>query len=384
MADFKSLILIVDDDPFVRALLSEILEDKGYAVLEADSGRSALEVYHKHQNLDLIISDMNMDEMDGLEFIKEFRKLSTEIPVIILTVNTEITVALEAIRSGASDYILKDENIQETVILALDKTLEKQELKKQNMQLIQDLAKKNEELEKSNKELVELNILKNRFLGIAAHDLRSPIGGIKGIIEILMRQMEGESTEKHLRKLELVHNTTKEMLALLNDLLDISIIESGKLDLEIETASLNHIIGDRIRIHWILADKKQISLSVNFSETPEIACDIKRIAQVFDNLMSNAVKFSPKRTTIEIHLYHDDQMVYLKVKDEGPGISEEDQARVFDEFEKIGTPVTGNETSTGLGLAISKRIMEAHSGFLHLESKPGQGATFTFALPLRA
>lgn len=141
-------ILVVDDDPFVRMMLGEILASEGYTVRCAVSGADALEKYAHHPDTDLIISDMNMAGMNGLEFIRKLREQNQDVPVIILTVNTEISIALETIRSGANDYLLKDENIQDTIVVSIEKNLEKYRLEQQNRKLIEELARKNRELER--------------------------------------------------------------------------------------------------------------------------------------------------------------------------------------------------------------------------------------------
>ncbi len=140
--------MIVDDDPFVRMMLGEILESEGYLVRSAVSGSDALEKYAHHPDTDLIISDMNMAGMNGLEFIRRLRAHNQDVPVIILTVNTEISIALEAIRTGANDYLLKDENIQDIILISIEKNLEKHRLEHQNQKLIEELARKNRELER--------------------------------------------------------------------------------------------------------------------------------------------------------------------------------------------------------------------------------------------
>lgn len=141
-------ILIVDDDPFVRDMLATILQSGEYTVETAEDGFAALKKYRGGSGIALIISDMNMPEMSGLELIKKLRQGGSEVPIIILTGNNEIAVAINAMNSGANDYLLKDENIQDTVILSVEKVLEKDQLKKQNLQLMADLAIKNEKLEK--------------------------------------------------------------------------------------------------------------------------------------------------------------------------------------------------------------------------------------------
>ena len=148
MSSEQLKILVVDDDPFVRAVLTDLLEASNYQVENAVNGLDALKKCEEHSDLNLIISDMNMDEMNGLELVKEIRKRDEYLPFIVLTVNTEIQVALEAIRGGANDYLLKDENIQETISLSIENVLENHRLKLENMRLMEDLARKNRELER--------------------------------------------------------------------------------------------------------------------------------------------------------------------------------------------------------------------------------------------
>lgn len=141
-------ILVADDDSFVREMLCAILESEGYIVETASNGTEALSTYRKEKKFDLIISDMNMPEMSGLEIIKEIRGNDNKVPIIILTGNNEISIAIDALKSGANDYLLKDENIQDVILIAIDKVMENYRLKKQNFELLQDLERKNKELNK--------------------------------------------------------------------------------------------------------------------------------------------------------------------------------------------------------------------------------------------
>ncbi len=141
-------ILVADDDSFICEMLSAILESEGYTVETASNGVEALEKYRAEKKFDLILSDMNMPEMSGLEIIKEIRGNDNKVPIIILTGNSEISIAIDALKSGANDYILKDENIQDVILISIEKVMENYRLKKQNVELLQDLEKKNRELNK--------------------------------------------------------------------------------------------------------------------------------------------------------------------------------------------------------------------------------------------
>lgn len=375
-------ILVVDDDPFVRIMLQEILESAGYTVKTAGDGADALRIWNQDRgSAELIISDMNMEQMNGLELIRNLRKQQADVPIIILTVNDEISIALEAIRSGATDYLLKDENIQDTILISVERVMEKHRLKKQNLQLMKALEQKNTQLEHSNRELLALNLQKNKFLGIAAHDLRGPIGGIMGLSGVLLEETMGKLSEDQSQFISMIHSVSKGMLELLDDLLDVSVIESGKLEIQPRSDNLKKLLENRIVICNFAAHKKQIRIHTDIPELPEFPFDAKRIAQVFDNYMSNAIKFSPLNSNIYVIMAEDGSMIRVSVRDEGPGISAEDRGKLFGEFQRLSARPTAGETSTGLGLAIVKKIIEGHGGKIAVDSSPGAGSTFSFLLP---
>ena len=232
------------------------------------------------------------------------------------------------------------------------------------------------------RDLLELNQLKNKFLGIAAHDLRNPLSSIQGFCSILMDESMGELNEEQSECLSIINNASSSMLDLVNELLDVSVIESGKLALKFESSSLNELLENKIRQNAIISQKKNITIHPDLAELPELVFDRNRIGQVVDNLISNAIKFSPFESNIYIELKRDGNTARISVRDEGPGISPGDQAKLFGEFQKLSARPTGEEKSTGLGLAIVKKIIEAHRGTIEVDSRLGEGSTFSFALPL--
>lgn len=233
-----------------------------------------------------------------------------------------------------------------------------------------------------NEKLVELNQLKNRFLGFAAHDLRNPLSSIRGLSEIMLTEMTGPLTEEQREFLSTIYAASRDMLTLVNDLLDISVIESGRLDLKIRLDSLKVLIRERLRIIKLAAESKGIRFITDFGGLPDVPFDRNRIAQVIDNLVCNAVKLAPAESTIGIRLWEDEGFARVSVQDEGPGISPEDQPLIFGEFHRIRGQEPNSERGTGLGLAIAKRIVEAHRGHLEVQSALGVGSTFSFAIPM--
>ena len=171
------------------------------------------------------------------------------------------------------------------------------------------------------------------------------------------------------------------MLELISNLLDISVIESGQLKLNPEKASIKKLAEEKIHLQQILADKKNIVLHADLEEVPEFYFDANRMGQVMDNLLSNAVKYSPPDKEVFVKLESTGEIMTVSVKDDGPGISPDEQGQLFQHFQKLSARPTGGESSSGLGLAIAQRIVEEHQGSIGVDSQLGQGATFYFSLP---
>ncbi len=229
--------------------------------------------------------------------------------------------------------------------------------------------------------LKELNDLKNRFLGMAAHDLRNPLVSIRGFSEIMLEGEAGPLTDDQREFITIINSASQSMLALVNDLLDVSVIESGKLELRKTVQSLASLILDRIRLQEIPSRQKNITIRTELGKVPDFAFDTERIAQVVDNLVSNAVKFSPPGSEILVRMDMKDDAVSCSVIDHGPGLSPEDRTKLFGEFQRLSARPTGGEKSTGLGLSIVKKIVEAHGGVIDVISEPGEGSEFYFSIP---
>jgi signal transduction histidine kinase len=192
----------------------------------------------------------------------------------------------------------------------------------------------------------------------------------------------GPLSDEQKEYLGTINSAADDMLSLVNDLLDVSVIESGKLELQLRPGSLNDLLEYRIKMNKVVGERKNITLRAELSEIREAVFDANRIAQVIDNLIGNAMKFSPPGSTVYISSSEDGEAATVRVRDEGPGIPPEEQSRLFGEFQRLSVQPTGGEKSTGLGLAIVKKIIDAHQGTLKVESEPGSGSTFSFTIPL--
>jgi PAS domain S-box-containing protein len=231
--------------------------------------------------------------------------------------------------------------------------------------------------------LKELDELKNKFLGMAAHDLRNPLVSIRGLSELLLDKNNKFSDEEVKELIETMHDASKHMFDLVNDLLDTSVIESGKLELELETCSLKKLAFKRVHAHELLAENKKMKIHHSLEDIPEFYLDPNRVIQIIDNLLTNAIKFSNPGSNIFVSLKKISAGIKFCVRDEGPGISDSDQEKLFEDFQKLSARPTGGESSTGLGLAIVKKMVEAHSGAMCVESRLGVGSTFSFTLSNR-
>ena len=247
--------------------------------------------------------------------------------------------------------------------------------------LVSELALQKEAFETQNRELKVLDDLKNKLLGMAAHDLRNPIGYIQMISEFLLESGGKLSSENWERLLGDLHSQSRHMLDLLNDLLEVSQIESGRLEIRPRSVDLHAFLTDAVQRHGMLAAPKGTTVQLADAPQVTIEADPERLRQVIDNLISNAIKYSPPGSTVSVAAVRKQGDWRISVRDEGPGIKPGERDMLFTEFAKLSARPTGGESSTGLGLAITRRIVEAHGGRIGVDSEPGHGATFWFTLP---
>lgn len=232
-------------------------------------------------------------------------------------------------------------------------------------------------------EIAELNHMKDRFLGIAAHDLRSPLVFLKGYLELLRDGYMGELNGSQGEAVEKMEATCRTMLALLNDLLSLNAIESGQVRMVPEPEDCRLLLQECAAVGVMLASHKGVRLRLEApEELPTLVCDRNRLSQVLNNLVSNAVKFSHPNTEVLVRALVDGDFLLVEVVDQGVGIPEEDVPKLFSFVQRPSVRPTGGEMSTGLGLPIVRRIVEAHGGTVRASSVKGQGSTFAIRLPL--
>ena len=364
-------VLVVDDDRLNIRILSGILKSEGYVIAEASSGERALEVYPTFKP-NLVLLDVMMPGINCYDACREFNRLYGDdcAPIVFITAKNEPDDVVEGLAAGGADYLAKPFQKKE-VVARIRTHLRSQMLAEQQKMLVEQLSK--------------ANAAKNRFLGMAAHDLRNPLASIRGLAEFLRDGVVGDLTPDQLDLINTIHTASQSMLRMVNELLDVATIESGELKVVQADHNLCELIEKSVYLANIDAAKKNTSISFSPPPRPATAwIDAAKIQQVVDNLLNNAVKYSPPGSRITAEYRWDSEHRIFAVKDQGPGIPENERDKLFKDFGRLSVQPTGGEKSTGLGLAICRKIVDAHNGTIVAENLTGGGCEFRVTLPVHS
>jgi signal transduction histidine kinase len=251
--------------------------------------------------------------------------------------------------------------------------------------LAADLNRMSQELGQLYGQLETANRHKSQFLASMSHELRTPLNAIIGFSQVLQEQLVGELNARQQRYVQHIRGSGRHLLALINDILDLSKVEAGRMDLELGPVPLGDVLENGLTMLRDRARRHRIEL--NLDVDPGVTCiqaDERKLKQIMFNLLSNAVKFTPDGGRVDVMLHQvTGEAVQVSVRDNGPGIAAEDQERIFQEFEQVRDGSLHASEGTGLGLALARRFVELHGGRLWVESQPGSGSTFSFTLPVR-
>ena len=400
-------ILLVDDRAENLLALEAILEPLGQALISAHSGEEALKCVLQHE-FAVILLDVQMPDMNGFDVaqIIKSREKSRFIPIIFLSaINKEDSYVFKGYSMGAVDYVFKPFNpdvLRSKVAVFVDLYLKQEQIKEQSELLAEserrelELQHRAELLEseaKSAAQLAELNTqlhnrqmeleqamgVRNRFYASMSHELRTPINAVIGYSTLMIDNIYGPLNDKQREGLQRTLKAARHLLELVNDVLDLSKIEAGKIELALQPVNIELLIEDLFVTVRPLADEHGCQLS--FEHPPDsftLSTDPRRVRQILLNLLSNAIKFG-RRKPINVQATPTESGgVVISVIDHGEGISEEDKARVFEEFVQVSPT---QQPGTGLGLPISRRLATLLDGSLEMESVLGEGSTFRLILP---
>lgn len=370
------VVLLVDDQAIVAAAVRRFLADLPDVAFHycADPARAITMATEVHPTV--ILQDLVMPGVDGLDLLKQYREhpATKNTPVIVLSTKEEPKIKALAFEQGANDYLVKlPDRVELVARIRFQSQFFLNQIQRDEAYAV---------LHTLNQRLAEADAQKNRFLGMAAHDLRNPLAVCRGFAEMLREGLCGPLNAEQLDLINTMHASSCAMLKLVNELLDVAVIESGELKLELKPNDLAALVGASVNLASLEASKKQTRFAyAPPTGLPLVALDAGKMKQVVDNLLSNAVKYSPPASTITVEVYAGDGRCGFAVLDQGPGIPEKDRPKLFKDFGRLSTVPTAGESSTGLGLAICRKIVEAHRGTIAAENLPERGCAFRVTLP---
>jgi signal transduction histidine kinase len=390
-------VLVVDDDEVDRIIVRRALSKANLSVqlLEARSFSEALELL-KTEIFDCVFLDYQLPEQDGLVLVQEVRKQKIRVPLVVLTGQGDEQIAVELMKAGATDYLAKPrvtpERLEQVLRSAIrvyraevQVSIANQQLRETNELLIrknQELELQRQQIQLQNLKLSEASRLKSQFLATMSHELRTPLNAIIGFSQLLLRRNRGGLSFQQTDMVERILNNGKHLLELLNDILDLSKIEAGRLELKPELFDLDKTVRTTVDELRSLADEKRlfIVLTVNPANL-QIYNDPNRLRQVLTNLISNAIKFTDRGgVSIEVGL-SSAESVTITVRDTGIGIAPEKVRQIFEPFRQIDQTTTRRHAGTGLGLAITDSLVRMMQGKITVSSRVDEGSTFQVELP---
>ncbi len=377
----KAKIIVVDDEPGTRVTLCGILEDVGYKVVGLKNGSEAVEAIRKNR-FDTIITDIRLPDIGGMEILELAKEMNPDAAVIIITGYASIETAVDAVNQGAYAYFVKPVNPDE-IKTAIANVLRQQRLLQENKRLVESLQRANKLLYEANERLKKSAEAKSEFMAHMSHEIRTPLNVIIGFSELLLDEVPGKINDEQRQCLNDILNSSQHLLTIISDILDLSKIEAGKVELRLKRTSIASVIESmKSAMTAMLASKNQ-TLEITVDEAiPPFPVDRDRIEQVLLNLLSNATKFTADGGIIKIKATRNDEWCEIAVIDNGIGIRKEDQEKIFQAFCQIDDPLVKGKGGSGLGLTIAKQIVEQHGGRIWMESEYGKGSRFTFTLPL--
>jgi signal transduction histidine kinase len=393
-------ILIVDDDAALLQALPHALHLRmaPVAIDTSDSAVAALDLMAR-TDYDAILSDIKMPGMDGLALLAAIQELRPRTPTLLITGHGEHELAVQALRGGAYDFIQKPID-RDYVVASLTRAIAMRRLDRQVAEqqaaLERHAAALEQAVEARTRELREANRRMDEFLAIAGHELKTPLTTIKGNLQLARRRLarlvgpqadaEHLTLARILLELERAEAQTGRLNRLVNDLLDVSHIQAGKLELRLGPCELAALVRAAVEEQRERAPERAVVLEMPAGLSVPLVADADRIGQVVTNYLTNALKYSPDACPVTIGLEVLPAQARVWVRDEGPGLPAAEQERIWERFYRANGSAQQDSSQGGLGLGlhISRIIVEQHHGQVGVESAPGRGSTFWFTLPVES
>jgi signal transduction histidine kinase len=373
----KERILVIDDEAGIRSGCRRALTPHGYQVEVAATGQEGL-VKLWEDGFVLVLLDVMMPDIRGVDLLEPILAHDPDIICIIITGFATVGLAVEAMKHGAYDFISKPFSA-DTLLLAVEKGLETRRLRREARRL-ERIEEEAQRLSQEKAMLEELDRVKSTFMRTVAHELRAPIAAIESYLILILQGYA--SLEEQRPMLERAAQRADKLLELVDDLLNLAKLKELEADSKKQKVSLEKVLKDVLNLHTLEAEEKQIAFKLETRSCPPVAADPAHIAQLWTNLISNAIKYTPAGGQVVVRLFpKGENTIVGEVEDTGIGIAEKDLPNLFQEFFRTDQAKALTPRGTGLGLSIVKQIVESLDGNVSVESKLGEGTKFTFHLP---
>jgi signal transduction histidine kinase len=372
-------ILIVDDDPIVRSLMRDALEDEGFTVVEAEDGVEACRLCEERLPV-LLVVDVVMPQMDGFELCRELRNrpATKDVPILIATGLDDVRSVAKAYDAGATDFIAKPVNW-----LILNHRIR---YMLRAARAFNELRQNQERLRAAKEEAETANRAKSEFLTNMSHELRTPLNAIIGFSSMMRDELGGPLSTQYLEYTKIIVDSGSHLLAIINDILDIARAETGRLKLSGEEVDIAGVVSLSAGMIHSLAEKAEVECSFDVADDlPLFWGDPTKLRQILINLLSNAIKFTPAGGKVGLTAKQEaDGGVSFRIEDTGIGIPADKMAIALAPFGQVESSLARRYDGVGLGLPLTKRLVELHGGTLEIASEPGRGTIVTALLPSRS
>ena len=375
VADGPVRILLVEDNPGDARLLREQLREAASLPFELVHAERLSDGRDRARDggADIVLLDLSLPDAQGLDTVRSMMEAAPEVPIIVLTGLDDDRTALQAVQAGAQDFLVKGRVEGEGLARAIRYARERKRLDLERVRLLAS--------EREARATAEAAVRgRDEVLRVVAHDLGNSMSAVMVTTTLLLRTLpHDEAGDQARKRVENIRALVHQMQRLRQDLLDAAMLEAGQLTLERGPCGAASLIEQSIERYAPIAEERSITLVSEVAEgVPAVFADEPRLLQVLANLLTNALKFTPRDGTIALCAEADGEMVLFRVRDTGPGIAPENLDRLFDRF---WTTKEGNPFGAGLGLAIARGIVDAHGGRIWAESELGEGSVFAFTVP---
>lgn len=369
----KLHVLIVDDEPGIRSGICRILsnytvgypfmdEDFEFDLIEAGTGEQAIEILDS-QTIDVVLLDNKLPGMDGIDVLEYITKKQFDLAVMMITSYASLDLAIKATRFGAYTFMPKPFTPQE--LRATIENVTKHLFLKRMTRKMQEEGKQ----------------IRFQFLSVLSHELKSPINAVEGYLKMMQEKQFGDKVDDYANMIERSLTRLKGMRNLIMDLLDLTKMESGKKERKLRDINLKDVVKMAMDTMEPYAIQRSVKIKQFVEGDVHLLADPDEMEIVFNNLISNAVKYNCDGGSVKVELFDKKDHISIKVSDTGIGMSKDDMDKIFQDFVRIKNSKTKEITGSGLGLSITKKMIEQYNGSIDVESEPDQGTTFLITLP---